>query len=100
MTERTFRRWSTRYEAEGVEGLADRRIGRASARAVPVDEALQMVMLYESRYTGWTVSHFHERWQAEYGGAAVLHLDQEPATGRRSRDTGTLTPVVNSGRHE
>jgi transposase len=68
VTERTFRRWSTRYEAEGVEGLEDRRLGRASARAVPVDEALQMVRLYESRYTGWTVKHFHERWHAEHGG--------------------------------
>lgn len=68
VTERTFRRWSTRYEAEGVEGLEDRRLGRASARAVPVDEALQMVQLYESRYTGWSVKHFHECWQAEHGG--------------------------------
>lgn len=68
VTERTFRRWSTRYEAEGTEGLADRRIGRASARAVPADEVLQMVTLYETRYTGWTVKHFHERWQADHGG--------------------------------
>ena len=68
VTERTFRRWSTRYEAEGIEGLEDRRLGRASARAVPVDEALRMVTLYESRYTGWTVKHFYERWQAEHGG--------------------------------
>jgi transposase len=68
ITERTFRRWSTRYEAEGIEGLEDRRLGRASARAVPVDEALRMVTLYESRYTGWTVKHFYERWQAEHGG--------------------------------
>ncbi|MBS0156802.1 MAG: ISNCY family transposase [Nitrospira sp.] len=68
VTERTFRRWSTRYEAEGIEGLEDRRIGRASARAVPVDEVLQMVTLYETRYTGWTVQHFHERWHQEHGG--------------------------------
>jgi transposase len=68
MTERTFRRWSGRYQAEGAEGLQDRRLGRASARAVPVDEALRMVTLYETRYTGWTVKHFHERWQADHGG--------------------------------
>jgi transposase len=68
VTERTFRRWRTRYEADGVAGLEDQRLGRASARAVPVDEVLQMVTLYESRYTGWTVKHFHERWQAEHGG--------------------------------
>lgn len=44
-TERTLRRWHGRYETEGAEGLQDRRIGRASARAVPVDEALRMVTL-------------------------------------------------------
>ena len=68
VTERTFRRWSGRYDAEGADGLQDRRIGRASARAVPVDEALRMLTLYETRYTGWTVKHFHERWQTEHGG--------------------------------
>jgi transposase len=68
ITERMFRRGSGRYDTEGVEGLQDRRIGRASARAVPVDEALRMVTLYETRYTGWTVKHFHERWQQEPGG--------------------------------
>jgi transposase len=68
VTERTFRRWSVRYEADGAAGLEDRRLGRASARAVPVDEILQMVTLYETRYTGWTVKHFHERWQEEHNG--------------------------------
>ncbi len=68
VTERTFRRWSGRYDTEGAEGLQDRRIGRASARAVPVDDALRMVALYETRYTGWTVKHFHERWQQDHGG--------------------------------
>ncbi len=68
VTERTFRRWNDRYETEGAEGLQDRRIGQPSARAVPVDEALRMVTLYESRYTGWTVKHFHEHWHVEHGG--------------------------------
>ena len=76
VTERTFRRWSGRYDAEGAEGLQDRRLGRPSGRAVPVDEALRMVTLYETRYTGWTVKHFHERWQTEHGGRA-------PIVGRR-----------------
>ena len=68
VTERTFRRWRDRYDADGATGLQDRRLGRPSGRAVPVDEALRMVTLYESRYTGWTVKHFHERWQQEHGG--------------------------------
>ncbi len=68
VTERTLRRWRERYDAEGLEGLQDRRLGRASARAVPVDEALRMMTLYETRYTGWTVKHFHEHWQTAHGG--------------------------------
>ena len=68
ITERTFRRWSTRYEAEGLAGLEDRRMGRAAARAVPADAVLQMGTRYETRYTGWTVKHFHERRQADQGG--------------------------------
>lgn len=68
VTARTFRRWRGRYDAEGAEGLQDRRLGRASARAVPVDEAWRMVTLYATRYTGWTVKHFHEHWCTEHGG--------------------------------
>lgn len=70
MTERTFRRWGVRDEADGRARLQDGRLGRASARAVPVDEAFAdgMVAVYETRYTGWTVKHFHEHWQAEHDG--------------------------------
>lgn len=68
ITERTFRRWRDRYEADGAEGLQDRRLGCPSGRAVPVDEVLRMVTLYETRYTGWTVKHFHERWRQDHGG--------------------------------
>lgn len=68
VTERTFRRWRDRYDVDGRAGLQDRRLGRASARAVPVDEALQMVQLYATRYTGWTVKHFHEHWRLAHGG--------------------------------
>jgi hypothetical protein len=34
MSERHFRRLRDRYEAERVEGLVDRRLGRASGRGV------------------------------------------------------------------
>jgi transposase len=68
VTERTFRRWSGRYDAEGAEGLQDRRHGRASARAVPVDDVVAMGALYQPRSTGWTVKHFHARWRTEHGG--------------------------------
>lgn len=87
VTERTFRRWSGRDDAEGAEGLQDRRLGRPSARAVPVDEALRMVRLYESRYTGWTVKHFHAHWHTEHGGTRAYSWTKKtlPAAGQVAR---------------
>src|ERR1700733_14496431 len=35
VSERTFRRWTRRYEDEGEAGLIDRRLGKASGRRVP-----------------------------------------------------------------
>ncbi len=93
-SERTFRRWRDRYQGEGAAGLQDRRLGRASARAVPVDEALQMVTLYESRYTGWTVKHFHERWQAEHGGTRSYTW-----TKRRLQAAGQVSRAPRRGAH-
>jgi len=56
-----------RYEEDGLEGLADRRLGKASARRIAVDEVMWMVGQYESHYAGWNVKHFHEHLQARHG---------------------------------
>ena len=60
MGERTFRRWSRRYEEEGEAGLLDRRIGKASGKRVPVDRCEEVEHLYRTRYRGFTARHFHE----------------------------------------
>lgn len=60
MSERSFRRWHCRHEEEGSAGLSDRRLGKASAKRVPVDEALRVERLYRERYHGFTAKHFHE----------------------------------------
>ena len=60
MSERTFRRYRQRHEAEGLDGLFDRRLGKKSARAVPVDEISWMLDQYQTRYMGWNVKHFHD----------------------------------------
>ena len=38
MSERQFRRYRGRYEEDGLEGLNDRRLGKAAAKRVPVNE--------------------------------------------------------------
>ena len=67
MSERTFRRWTRRFEEEGEAGLADRRLGRRSGRAVPAADADQVAQLYRDRYAGFTVKHFHEHLQRSHG---------------------------------
>ncbi|MDZ7713382.1 MAG: helix-turn-helix domain-containing protein [Rhodovibrio sp.] len=67
VSERTFRRWRGRYAADGAAGLLDRRLGKISPHRVPVDEVARIAALYEQRYTGWTVKHFHERARDQHG---------------------------------
>jgi len=67
MSERTFRRWRDRYDADGLEGLLDRRLGKASARRVPVDQIDQVLSLYRERYGGFTAQHFHDKLRQQHG---------------------------------
>jgi len=66
VTERTFRRWRDRYEAEGAEGLYDRRLGRPSGRRVPVDTVMAMLELFDTRYWDFTAKHFWEKLVFEH----------------------------------
>jgi transposase len=65
-SERQFRRYRQRFEEDGLEGLADRRLGRASERRVPVDEIAWMLDRYRTHHLGWTVKHFHEHLQKRH----------------------------------
>lgn len=67
MSERTFRRWRERYEAEGAEGLLDGRLGKVSARRVAVDRVMGMLALYDTRYWDFTAKHFHEKLVSDHG---------------------------------
>jgi hypothetical protein len=60
MSERTFRRYCERFADDGELGLRDGRLGKASVKAVPVDEVERMLGLYRTTYSGWNVKHFHE----------------------------------------
>jgi transposase len=68
ISERHFRRLRDRYEAEGAEGLIDRRRGRLSGRRAAVDRIEFVVEQYRTRYFDFTVKHFHEALCAEHPG--------------------------------
>ena len=66
-SERQFRRYRQRYEEDGLAGLVDRRLGKASVKRVPVDKITWMLGQYRTRHMGWNVKHFHEHLQRQYG---------------------------------
>ena len=60
MSERHFRRLRDRYEADGAEGIIDRRRGCVSGRRAPMDQVDWVIDQYMTRYFDFTVKHFHE----------------------------------------
>lgn len=61
--DRTFRRSVQRFEGDGVEGLIDYRLHQVSHRRAPVDDVIALTIPYTTRYSGWNVRHFYERYQ-------------------------------------
>jgi len=67
VSERQFRRYRHRYDEDGLAGLVDRRLGKASVKRVPVDKIVWMLGQYRTHHMGWNVKHFHEHLQRQYG---------------------------------
>lgn len=67
VSERTFRRWRDRYEAEGASGLYDRRLGKVSAHRVPVDTVMEVLELFDTRYFDFTARHFFDKLVSDHG---------------------------------
>jgi transposase len=65
--ERTFRRYIDRYEEDGLEGLADKRLTQLSHRRAPVDEVMRVTQRYRRYHEGWNVKHFYA-WYRRDGG--------------------------------
>lgn len=53
-------RYRDRYEADGEDGLRDRRLGKPSPKRIPAAQVSQLLTLYHELYRGWNVMHFHE----------------------------------------
>ena len=66
--ERSFRRHIERYEADGLEGLLDRRLSQISKRRASGREIDHVVEVYKSSFAGWNVAHFNSKYEAEFAG--------------------------------
>lgn len=94
MSERNFLRYRQRYEAEGAEGLADRRVGRISGRRIAVDVATRVIALYATKYFDFNVKHFHEKLVSEHGFKLSYTW-----TKRVLQDAGQVKPATQRGAH-
>ncbi len=52
---------------KGAEGLYDRRLGKASARRVPVDTVIEVLDLFDTRYFDFTARHFWDKLVSVHG---------------------------------
>jgi hypothetical protein len=67
MSERTFRRQRNRFEEDGLAGIRDRRVGKASPHRAGPAEVDKVLELYRTRYVGWPVKHFHDHLVERHG---------------------------------
>ena len=66
MSETNFRRYSKRYEAEGTDGLLDRRFAKVPQNRVSVDTVIKMLMLFDTQYWHFPPKHSHEKLVSEH----------------------------------
>ena len=91
VSERTFRRWRDRYQAEGAEGLYDRRLGRASGRGAPGSTRCWTCWRCSTRATGISRPSTSGRsWWTSTGSRAATTGCARPCrrTGGSSRRRG------------
>ena len=93
MFERSFRRYVVRYEAEGLEGLVDRRLEQVSQRRAPVDEVLAVTDRYQRQHVGWNVRHFHSWYRRDGGGRSYSWVKQ------RLQEAGLVAVGKAKGKH-
>jgi transposase len=68
VSDRTFRRYCRSYEESGASGLYDARLEKKSHNAVPVDEMMEVLTLFETRYSNFTAAHFYDVYRDKHQG--------------------------------
>jgi transposase-like protein len=103
ISDRSLRRWKRRYEVHGYDGLFDRRKGKPSPKRLPLEQAEEVLRLYQEKYRDLNVRHFHEKLGEEHGIGAELHVGEarlaRGGTGEEGAEAGrapqaTTAPAV------
>ena len=91
--DRTFRRYTQRFDDGGLEALLDKRITQASHRRAPVDEVLALAARYRKRYTGWNARHFHSHYRRAGGSRSYTWVKM------RLQEAGLVKKAPRRGAH-
>ena len=83
-----------RYGESGLEGPYGRRMHQPSNRCAPVDEAMALKDLYQTRYNGWNVRHFHCWYQDQHQGQRSYSWVKN-----KLQDAGLVTKGDSPGPH-
>jgi transposase/ribosomal protein L31E len=94
VTDRTVRRWCARYKEKGLGGLEDRRIGKKANNAAPIDEEMELLELFKSRYSDFRVAHFYDKWIKDHGGTRCYTWVKN-----RLQESGLVTKAKKRGAH-
>jgi len=92
--ERTFRRWCRRYEDEGFDGLLDKRLNKVAHNAAPVDEVMEVISLFETKYQNFSVAHFYDKYRDEHQGQRSYSW-----VNYQLHDAGLVVPAKKRGAH-
>ncbi len=57
----TFYRMRKHYEAEGLQGIIDKRLNKISGKRATTDEVMTVTNLFKTIYYDFCVKHFHEK---------------------------------------
>jgi len=90
---RTFRRYLSRYEEEGQEGLMGKRLSQAAHRRAPVDEVLRLTERHRRRHEGCNAKHFCS-WYRRDGGARSYTWVK-----LRLQEAGLISKAPGRGQH-
>ena len=66
VTDRTMRRWCGRIEEGGYTSLYDRR-KHPSPKRITLEQAQEVLKLFQEKYSDFNVRHFHEKLASEHG---------------------------------
>jgi transposase len=91
--DRTFRRYTQRYDDGGMEALLDKRISQASNPRAPVDEVMALAERYRKRYTGWNARHFHSHYRRAGGSRSYTWVKKS------LQDAGLIKKAPRRGAH-